>query len=99
MHQPVAHRRLMNITRLRVVNFERLVLTVAIRLCDKVAMERKDIAHQAMPKILHIFLAAFATDELLPCSKQILDRNDILIDMSELSTPRATPPRTNVACY
>jgi len=99
MQEPIADRSLVDVARLRVVDFECFVCAVAVRFGFEIVVERKDVVHQAMLKILHVFLLALPTDKLAPRGEQILDRNDILVGMSENNPTRPTPPRTNVACY
>ena len=56
-------------------------------------MECEDIVHQAELKLLHIALMPLPFQEFTPCAKQILDRNDILVGMSELNFSfRKSPP-------
>ena len=96
--QPVAHARLMDVAGLGVGYLERFVYAVAVRPIFQVAMERKNIIHQLVLKLLHIFFLPLASDELPPRSKQIFPRDDILVGMSELNPPRVSPPPTGFAC-
>jgi len=45
VQQPVANRRLVNISRFGIINFKRLITTVLIGMISKVAMKRKNIVH------------------------------------------------------
>ena len=57
------------------------------------AMERKNVVHQVVLELLHVFLLAFAAHKFFPCAEQILDGDDTLVTMSELDPPNRTPPQ------
>src|SRR3989338_4867688 len=63
------------------------------------AMERKNVVHQVVLELLHVFLLAFAAHKFFPCAEQILDGDDTLVTMSELDPPNRTPPPTTFACH
>ena len=88
----------MDVARLGVRDLEGMVAAMSIRLAFQIPMKLKYIIHQAMLEFLHIILLSLTAQELLPCAKQVLYRDDILVGMSELNPPRPTPPRTNLAC-
>ncbi|HEY4521312.1 MAG TPA: four helix bundle protein [Candidatus Paceibacterota bacterium] len=91
--ETVAHGRLVDVTRLRVADLERVVRAVTIFARKKIVMERKNVVHQVVLELLHVFLLAFASHEFLPCAEQIFNRNDIVVCMSELNPPNRTPPQ------
>ena len=60
MQQTISHVGLMDITRFRIVDFERIVTTVPIGLIGKLAMERKNIAGKSKRKLRYIFALSLA---------------------------------------
>lgn len=87
VQQPIAHQGFMNIPRLRVVDFESMVGTVLIRAGDKLAPQREDVIHEPILEFLDILLLPLAPDELFPGSKQIFQRNDILVRIMDKILP------------
>jgi len=92
VHQPIAHGRLVYIARFRVGNLKGVVGAVLVRSRSKLAMQIKDVVHQAMLKFLHVALLPLASHELFPCCEEIFDGDDTVIVMVELDSLRATPP-------
>lgn len=97
MKQAVTHACLVNVSRLRVGDVERVVAAVAIRFRFQVRVERQDIVHELQAEFLHISLLPLAPQEFFPCLKKILDRDDIIKSMRE--PIRATPPPADFACH
>ena len=79
MEQAVAYACLVDVAGLGVADAEVFVAAMFVRSRREVAMECKDIVHQTMLELLHVFLLAFASHELTPRGEEILDRDDILV--------------------
>lgn len=59
-------------------------------------MERNNVTHKVLLKLLNVFSGPFSIYKLSPRLEEIFERNDILIAMSELDsthTSKYTPPR------
>ena len=94
VEQAVADGCFVDIARLRVGDLEMLVAAVTVRLVPQIAMKRENIVHETKLELLHVALMPLSFQEFTPCAKQILDRNDILVGMSELNSsfPKSSPP-------
>ena len=65
---------------------------MGVRLCFEVVVEDKDVIHEGMRKLLHVFLVSLATSKLSPCEEEILHRDDILVRMREAFSMKSPPP-------
>ena len=92
VEEAVAYGGFMDVAGFWVVHFEVFVAAVGIGASGEVAVEREDVVHQIALEILHVVASAFPSQEFSPCLKEILDRDDIVIGMSELN-PLKQPPR------
>src|SRR3989344_5203682 len=92
VEQPIAHGRFVDVAGLGVADAEVLVSAMLVCARSKVAIECEDVVHQLVLELLHVLLLPLAPYELTPRGKQILHRDDIFIGMSELNSPRGTPP-------
>ncbi|MEK7620281.1 MAG: hypothetical protein AAB413_03530 [Patescibacteria group bacterium] len=57
---------------LRVEDVETVVGTMAVRPCNKLLVERKDVVLQVAFKLLHVLPPSLPTPELLPRGEKIL---------------------------
>jgi hypothetical protein len=83
MNQPVANAGFMNISRLRIINFERLITAVPISLIYQFLMERENIIRKMQRKFSHILSFPFSAQKFLPGNKQTFYGYDIIINMAK----------------
>ena len=81
MEQTVADFGLMNVARLRVVDFERMVRTVPIGFIREFPVKREDITRKIQRKFGDVFAPPFAAQKFAPRGKQIFHGNDIIENM------------------
>ncbi len=98
VEQPVAHAGLVDVARLGVGDFEMLIWAVAVGFIFEIAVERGDLIYQVSLKLQDVYLLALAVEKLLPRRKQIFDRNDTVVGMSELF-PRVDPPPQELVAH
>ena len=66
MQEPVADACLVDVSRLRIKDIEGMVAAMMIDAAGKVAVQRKNIIHQAHLELLYVPFAALASDKLCP---------------------------------
>ena len=66
VEEPVPHRSLVNVPRLRVRDIEGMVAAVSVVLGFQVLMEGENVVHQAQLELLDVFPSALASQEFLP---------------------------------
>lgn len=81
MQKSIPNGRFVNITRFRIVDSERLIMSVLISFVDEFAVQSEDIVGQMKRKSFDVFAAALITKKFSPRGEQIFDGNDIMIDM------------------
>lgn len=81
----------MDIAGLGVGNLERVIGAVAIGSRGQVIMELKDVIHESRLELLYVRLLPLAADKLAPRQKQVFDRNDTMVRMTNLNAPRVLP--------
>jgi hypothetical protein len=80
----------MNIPRFRIRDIESVILSMDIYPPCKVSVEIEYTISKPPPELLHISFAPLSSQELSPCEKQVLDRDD---SIKRMETPlRKAPP-------
>lgn len=92
VYHTVARHRLVDIARFRIAYPEVLVRAMLVCARREFAMERENVVHKPMLKLLHVIFAALSSHEFFPRREQVFNRNDILVCMSEQNSLRVTPP-------
>lgn len=95
VEKPIPHTRLVNVTLFWIVDSESPVWAMSIRSLCEFLVEHNDVVRKVYSKFANIFPVPLATQKFLQGSKEILDGNDILVDMTQppstLSLSRKTP--------
>jgi len=78
VEQSVANARFENVPRFGIIDLERLISAVLMRMIEKVTMKRKDIVQQSQRKFLHVFPVLLSALKFFPCLQKIFQRNYIL---------------------
>jgi hypothetical protein len=97
MQKPIPDGRFVNVARFWIIDPERLIGPVTVRLIEKVAMQRENMVGQVKRISLDVFAAALVTKKFTPRSEQIFYGDDIMVDVtrphSSLSLSLSIPPR------
>src|SRR3989344_5308743 len=92
VQESVTHGRLVDVARLGVADTEVFVAAMAICSLLQIRVKCVDMIYQITLKHEYVVLASFAPSEFLPRGEQVLDRDDIVIGMSELPSRTVSPP-------
>jgi hypothetical protein len=76
VHQPVSHARFVNVPRLGVIEFERLVRPVAVSPFTKLIMKGDDTVQKMDRELGYIRTSPLPAQKLLPRNEQVFHRND-----------------------
>jgi len=82
VQQPVPNGRFVNVARFGIIDPERLIGPVTVRLIEKVAMQRENMVGQVKRISLDVFAAALVTKKFTPRSEQIFYGDDIMVDVT-----------------
>jgi len=72
-----------DISRFRIVDFERLVTTMSVCLVRKLPMEHKNIVGKIQRKLRNIFASSFSAQKFPPGVEQIIERYDMMKNMAK----------------
>lgn len=78
VEQTVAHRRLVDVARLRVANIERAIRAVPVGTRNEISMQQEDMIHEMQREFLYVGLVPFADDEFRPCLKNVFDARNVV---------------------
>ncbi len=102
MHHSIAHRRLVDLACLGIVDGKRNIGRMPICLRPKAFMQLEEIVHQISCKRLHIRPRPFTLHKLLPGLQQVLYRNNLIVAMVKQDSGHnhvGSPPPHEVIAY
>lgn len=79
VQQAITYTCFVNVTWLRVGYLEREVAAVSIGTLGKVAIKRENVIHQMQLELLYVCTGNLTPYKLLPCRKEVFNRDDIFI--------------------
>lgn len=99
MQETVADAGFMDTAGFRVGDVECLVVGMNVGLLSQVLVEREDVIHQTQLELLHVFALSLAAHERAPRFEEIIERDDILVGMSEFLDHKSNPPPATPASF
>lgn len=102
MQEPVAYARLVNISWLRIGDFESLVATMMIRLALKIILKTDNVPLEIERKLRNILFVFLSWNKFLPCDVEVFEGYDIVIGnvhtriFDAYAKPASKPPPTGV---
>src|SRR3990167_7168039 len=102
MQNAISHTGFVNVSRLGIRNTECVIRTMLICSGSQIVMEIDEIFHEIAFKLLYVLALSFAYAKFLPRSKQVFQRNDIIVGMPAPNSPHArkwSPPPPGRFCH